>query len=193
MLGSRPIDTLTGAAIGGTEVRLALLVFADFENDPAYMWTGIGNLQWGGQEWVGVADLLGLSEVEETADTASKSLRVQLSGVELSGKPFVPSMLGNYQGREARVFLAFLDEDFVALVGEPLLVFDGLMDSDEIGLSDDAVTVAIRIVRRDSDQLRPRPLRYTHEDQRLIYPDADDRGLESVPLMQNNNLQWGVS
>jgi hypothetical protein len=99
-------------------------------------------------------------------------------------------MLGNYQNRRASVSLVVFDADGEA-IGAPIVLFRGLMDSDNVKDTGTEVSVTINLESSLSDQLRPRIFRYTHEDQQTRYPTLNDKGLEFVAKLQNLQLKWG--
>jgi hypothetical protein len=77
------------------------------------------------------------------------------------------------------------------VIGAPVSLFRGLMDSDSVKDTGTEVSVTMSLESAMSDQLRPRVYRYTHEDQQTLYPDAGDKGLEFVAALQNLQLRWG--
>lgn len=190
MLENRTIDGTTDAELDKAVLGLGVLFYADFPGDPLRMWTGNYPLTWDGYEWSGVADLVSVSPVQESLDGSSQGIAVTLTGLEHTA--YRVESLGDYQGRDAELWLATVDPETGVVVGDPVLTFRGLMDSDETEDDGETVAVTINIERRDADQLRPRPLRYTHEDQRMIQGSSDDIGLSFVTAVQSNRLLWGV-
>lgn len=190
MIDDRTIHTDTDAELDESVTGLGVLFYGDFPGDPLRMWTGNYPLSFGGETWHGVGDLVSATEVSESLDGASSGMSVTLTGLEHS--QYAVESLGDYQGRDAAVYLAIIDPELGEVVGDPVLLFSGLMDSDETVDDGEGVAVTIDIERRDADHLRPRPLRYTYEDQRMIQGNGDDLGLTFVTSVQNNRLLWGV-
>lgn len=190
MLDDRPIDTDADAELDKSVTGLGVLFYADFPGDPVRMWTGNYPLSYDGETWQGVADLVSLSPINESLDGTSSGISVGMTGLEHA--QYSVESLGDYQGHEATVSLAFIDPETETVVGDPVLLFSGLMDSDETTDDGEQVGVVINVERRDADHLRPRPLRYTYEDQRMIMGDGDDLGLTFVTAVQTDKLLWGV-
>lgn len=184
----RPLHAAVKTAMAADTVYPALLFYADFPGGAVRMWTGIGPLAVMGETWTGLGDLIGVEDVTESTDSAAQSLAVRLSGIPST--VFNPVMLGNYQNRRAEVWLCAMTADG-AVIGDPYLLFSGLMDSDSIRDTGTEVSVTITVESAMSDQLKPRVFRYTHEDQQTLYPAANDKGFEFVAALQNVELRWG--
>ena len=187
-MSERILDDDTKAALGEGVVRLAIMAYADFPSGPVRIWSGIGSLFAEGQEWLGVGGLLSIEDITETVDSAQSGMAVRLSG--MPSELFSSISLGNYQNRRASVMLVVFDA-FGEMIGAPVYLFRGLMDSDAVKDNGNEVSVTIQLESALSDQLRPRVYRYTHEDQRTLYPDEGDKGLEFVAALQNLQLNWG--
>jgi len=200
MLRGRTIDpALIESLRADGVVPLGLLVYADFPGDPARMWTGLGWLDYEGERWGGVGDLMSVSAFEETTDTGTTVVKVGLGGLEhIPG--YSPAALGDYVGRAAKITLVIVDHDRPEVLAE-LVTLGGTMDEDEtveqpgedgsIG-----VTTTVTIARRDRDHLLPRPMRMTHEDQRILRPgetgDPVDLFFEFVPALQKANFSPAI-
>jgi len=74
------------------------------------------------------------------------------------------------------------------LVGDPILLFDGEMDT--LGDQDtgDTTTLVLNIESKLLDLERPREQRYTHQNQQALF--AGDKGLESVADIQDKIIEW---
>ena len=177
------------AAIQQNVVRPALLCYANFPDGEIRIWSGFGTLYAAGQEWLGLGSMIAIEDITETADTAQNGMSVKLAGIP--SDLFSAVILGNYQNRRAEVSLVVFDADG-EIIGEPVTLFRGLMDSDTVRDTGREVSVTIHLESALSDQLRPRIFRYTHEDQQTKYPAAGDKGLEFVAALQNLQLKWGT-
>lgn len=184
----RNINADTKAAIQENLVRPALLVYADFPDGEVRIWTGFAPLFVDGHDWIGVGNLLAIEDVTETTDSGQNGMGVRLSGIP--SEIFTAITLGNYQNRRAEVSMIVFDEVGEA-IGAPMMLFRGLMDSDTVRDTGNEVSVTISLESVLSDQLRPRIFRYTHEDQRTLNPEEEDKGLEFVAALQNLQIHWG--
>ncbi len=187
-MSERAINADTKAALAENVVRPAILVYADFPGGAVRIWSGIGTLYADGQEWSGLGELLSIEDITETVDSAQNGIAVRVSGIP--SEVFSSILLGNYQNRTATVSLLVFDGD-MNVIGAPVSLFRGLMDSDSVKDTGTEVSVTMSLESAMSDQLRPRVYRYTHEDQQTLYPDAGDKGLEFVAALQNLQLRWG--
>ena len=181
----RPIDAAVESATLGQQLSPIALAEFDFTSGFVRVWSGVGNFTWNGAIWTGVGVLGRMSRIEETTELRSVSVEFELSGV-----PSDVLTIANgegWQGRAAKVWFAALD-DSMALVGEPLQVFSGLMDTMRLEEGKTA-TVSLTAESRLVDLERAPVRRYTAEDQRAEYPG--DRGFDSVPMLQDMEVIWG--
>lgn len=153
------------------------------------MWTGIGTIVWGGEEFIGGGDLVGVAGVEERYGST-----VQAGGTTFSLKGVDPDMLSIAlgeirQGLPAKLWFAALDLEAGALHGDPLLVFSGLTDIPTIDDGGDTVTISITAENRLIDLERARVRRFTPEDQKAQYPG--DKGFDFVASIQEAEISWG--
>jgi len=168
-------------------VRPILMASFDFGESIDRAWSGVGQLEWDGHIWYGAGSLGKVSTVEETTELRATGASFQLSGIpadlitKVSTSPI--------QGRKARLYLAFMEDDFKTLIMDPVLIFDGRMDTVDIADSGDTATVTLTAESRLRDLERTRTRRYTDADQQGRFPG--DKGLEYVPSLQDKQIVWG--
>lgn len=167
-------------------VRPILLAWLDFLSGETRLWSGVGNLEWNDETWQGIGTLGRVSTVEETMELRATGMTLQLSGVKAENISDV--VAEPIQGRKAKVYLGFLDEDF-ALVTDPIVIFDGRMDTVEIIDGGPTATITLLVENRLRDLERARTRRYTDADQQARFPN--DKGLEYVPSLQEIDIPWG--
>jgi hypothetical protein len=181
-------NRLDQVTIVETEKRVSrprLLAFLDFVSEPTYLWSGTGNLDWNGQTWRGIGTLGKVSSVEETVNLRAAGMAMQLSGVKTENITLVSAE--PVHGRRAIVYLAFLDENR-ALVADPVVLFDGRMDTVEI-VDGETATITMMVESRLRDLERARTQRYTDAEQQARF--ANDRFFEYVPALQEIDIPWG--
>lgn len=145
-------------------------------------WNGDGS----DNEFIGVGNLGAVSEVEEGAELQSYSMTLEMSGLDTASLAIA---LGeHYQQRDARIWLALLDENN-EIIGAPTLKFRGRIDTQEIDFNQS--TISVTIASRLLDWQRPRIRRFTNQDQQAVYPG--DKGLEFVAQMEEKELLWGTN
>lgn len=169
-------------------VRPVLLALFDFAGGAVRAWSGVGDLVWEGQSWVGVGSFGAVGPIEETTEVRATGARFQLSGVP-SG--LLNEVVGvSVQGRRARLWLAFMAEDWGGFIEAPVLLFDGRMDMVEVTDGGRIATIALAAENRLRDLERPRLRRYTSQDQQSDYPG--DLGFDFVPELQELEIRWGA-
>ena len=159
------------------------------EDGALRVWTGYGDLSWGGYTWIGTGTLGSVSAIQETADLYAAGADFALQGAP---GELVSMALGTMrQGLPAKLYLGFFDADTGAIVADPALVFEGLTDVPEIEDSgaDSVITISAEneLIRLETPVAR----RYTHEDQQINYPG--DKGFEYVPTLQDVKIIFGAN
>jgi len=181
----RPIDAAVESATLGQQLSPIALAEFDFTSGFVRLWSGVGNFTWNGAIWTGVGALGRMSQLQETTELRAVAVEFELSGV-----PSEVLTIANgegWQGRSAKVWFAALNES-MALVGAPIQVFSGVMDTMRLEEGKTA-TVSLTAESRLVDLERAPVRRYTAEDQRAEYPG--DRGFDSVPMLQDMEVIWG--
>jgi len=185
---SRSIDPPTLAALQATVVRPALLVECDFAGGFLRVWSGVGNLVVGADTFTGVGTLGGISPVEEAADVSSRGITLSLSGVP---SPLIGAVLDDdFRGRRCTIWLGCFDEEHAALVGDPLIIFRGQMDTCEIDDNGATSEIRLQVESRLALLRRPRTRRLTHEQQIARHPG--DTGLEYISKLAERPIHWGI-
>jgi len=181
------LDATLSAETEKQVVRPILLAEFDFETSTDRAWSGMGELQWGGFTWYGAGTLGKVSTIEETTELRATGASFQLSGIPAD----LIDKVSNFpvQGHKAKLYLGFIEADFKTLIMDPVLIFDGRMDTVEILDGGETATVTLTAESRLRDLERPRTKRYTDADQQSRYPG--DKGLEYVPSMQDKQIIWG--
>ena len=170
------------------------------------LWTGVGTLNFEGQEWYGTGSMLQVDSVEETTEIAAKGASLTLSGVPQEVLSL--ALTQPYQGRKANIYFGnfsrgnILQEnsDFILLqdgskialeAGSTNLsqIFSGYMDQMNIEEGPDTCTVQLTLENKLVDLERPRVARFTSAYQKSVYPG--DLGLDFVEDLQDKEIVWG--
>lgn len=185
---ARGITTaLKNATEAKTVYPIALLSMA-FPSATLRMWTGYGDLVWGGYTWTGAGDMGEVSEIEEAVELSAKGSSLRLNGIP----PDIAaaSLTENYQGRPCILYLGAMTDEGV-LVANPYPILSGRMDQIEKQDQGTSASLQLTVENRLVDLNRNRERRLTHEDQQTDYPG--DKGFEFVNSLQNKQLLWGNS
>lgn len=186
-------DITSGMQSAGSDAKVlpVLFVALDFPSGIVRVCSAGYSLDWDGFSWVGAGELGTVEPIEEGTELQSRGVALTLSGVPIAR--IGQTLNEEYQGRDATIWLAFLDPDSYQVVADPTIVFKGQMDvltpqfdrSANTQLAAIRLTCESRFVRWEQSRVR----RYTHEDQQLDYPG--DKFFEYVPRMQEIQISWG--
>ena len=182
--------SLTGGMV--TEVTAAslqpiLLVKLAFDSADLNLWTGIGDLVFGGDTYTGAGDLLAFSAIEESDELKAVGLTGSLSGIPSSLVAI--ALAEDYMGRPVTVWFGVLDSSG-ALVADPEPIFAGLIDTMPIEDAGETATIQVNAENRLARLEESRARRYTPEDQAIDYPG--DLGLDFVvALNDGRDIIWG--
>jgi hypothetical protein len=184
---SRTISPAVLAELSAGVIRPAVFVESQFPSGWVRLWTGLGEITWGGRTWAGAGTLLGIGDIEETTDVVATGTTITLSGVPTD----LVSLCINdaRQGLPGQVYLGFLT-GAGAVIADPVLAFAGRLDVPSISDGADRCEIQITYESRLIDLNRAREWRYTHESQQQISPG--DRFYEYVAGLQEREIRWGL-
>lgn len=180
--------TLTAAmqtALAEGTIRPVTLVRLDFASGIVAVHSGLGELAWNGDTYLGVGDLGRIDPIKESTDLRPYGVSMTLSGIP--GEKISLALSEHYQGRDARIYLGLLDAGH-RLIADPTLIWQGRMDVMPIEMGETA-TITVTGEGRMADWHRPRVRRYNNEDQQARFPG--DKGLEFVTAMVDKPIIWG--
>lgn len=185
-MSARDIASALMAAFGSPVVRPVVLVWLDFDDQPAFLWSGVGPLSWDGETWQGTGAIGRIGRIEETARIRAAGATLELSGVP--SELISIALAEPYQGREARIWLGAFDEAG-DLIASPYPLFRGRMDVMAGVDTGDTATLTLTVENRLVDLERPRVRRRTDADHQQMWPG--DRFFEYVTDIQTKPLFWG--
>ena len=191
----RELTSAVQTASEQNRIRPVTIVFLDFPNEPVRVWSGLGSIEFEGNTYLGVGELGRISPLEETTTLKASRIDLELNGIPRYDENGVPmfalineTLSSHYQGREVRVWQAFLDE-VGNIIPNPVLIWIGRMDVPEIASNAETIVVRLTAEHELVDLDRPRVRRYTSQDQKADFPG--DRGLEYVVALQERDIVWG--
>lgn len=205
----RDITTDLAQEFEGQSVTPIILAELEFDSATVRVWSGLGTIQWQGEQFTGLGGLIDVSPLEETQNLEARGISCTLSGVPSTN--IAMALTERCRGRPFRMWLGALpaggqyieleDESGVVLtedgdrvllesqlIDDPLRIFTGLMDVMEF--QDDGTTASIRLAVENAMIIgeRAKMGRYTAEDQKKRFPD--DRGLEFINQLQDKEIVW---
>lgn len=182
---ARSLNTANIDASNDVVVRPIGFVELEYDNEWVRLHTGIGEVTWGGQTWLGVGDLGSIDNIEETNELQVNGISLGLSGIN---NDLLDHLLNkDYQGRPLRIYMGWLDADF-QLIADPELVFFGYMDTQSVSIGETS-TINITAENRLVDWDRARVLRFNNETQQARF--FGDRGFEFVEQAAERKVVWG--
>jgi len=183
---SRTLPAALATEFGATELKPFQAVEIEFSDGILRFWTGYGDLSVDGKSWIGISQVLGISEATEVADLVANGITVTLSGLDT---PVLSAILNeNYKLRPLSIYVGALDADNVP-VSSLYKTFDGRMDTINIQEDGEKVNLAINAESRLIDLNRPRTRKLTDAEQKSRYPNDDS--LAQVALLADRQLDWG--
>lgn len=180
----RDLHDDTADALSGEKLAPIGMVELEFDSGFMRMWTGIGELSWSGFTWSGVGTLGQIGAIEETTEIRAVGVQLQLSGIPAEVLEIANEE--DWQSRPARIYYAVLQGR--SFVGEPLKIFEGLMDQMTL-VEGEQAAIRLSCESNQIDLERTKIRRYTAEELRSLYPD--DKGLDGVAALQEVDILWG--
>jgi hypothetical protein len=175
------------AALEAAVLYPAILVQLGFATGTAYIWSGVGNLTWEGNTYLGIGTLGTISSTEEGSDIMAKGITLSLSGID-------PTLLADalqelQLGQPVVVILLLYSGPGGSIISTPFSVWNGRMDQPEILVSGSSATITLKAESRLLDMNVPGERRLTLEDDNLLTPG--DLGMSFVFAIQEANIYWG--
>lgn len=170
-------------AITAQNMRPFFLMEGHFDSGELDLWTGLGNLAYGGKNYLGVGNILSMSSIKETKQVEAPAMTVTLSGLDES--IIAIAMNENYPDRPAYIYLGAFDDNW-QVITSPYLAFEGRMDTMPIEESDDTATVTLTIENVLIDLTKSNVWNYTPEDQKLLF--SGDTGFDRVTGLQSKDI-----
>jgi hypothetical protein len=168
---------------------------ADFRFDSCYIqkqydpevrvWSGIGDMVYGGLVWKGVGTLGAISPIVETTQTQAQGITLQLSGVDTSLLAAAQQYLN--AGGQAEIHLGFIDPNGL-LIDSPIMCYQGLIDQVSIDLGTKSSVITVAVENKLTQLQRARGTLFTDQDQRARHPN--DGGLKYVSQLADKLVVW---
>jgi len=183
---SRTLSTEMQAVATAELVRPVYLVDMEFSSGSIYLWSGMGDLTYNSNTYLGAGDLLSIGAIQETAELTANGATVTLGGIKQSLLTLARDE--PYQGRPLIIRLGAFDENG-DLIASPVILFSGFMDIMTIADSGDTSTITVTVENKLIAFQRTAVRRYTAEDQKIEHPT--DKGFEFVAKIQEKEIVWG--
>ncbi|WP_263377694.1 hypothetical protein [Granulicella paludicola] len=184
---SRALDPALAAALSAGVIVPAILLMLTFKSGTRYVWSGVGNLVYDAQTYLGVGSLGSIGTIIEGTEVKADGTSVKLSGIDpvLQGECLTDIQLG----APAKIWFALFSEG-TTLIGAPYLLFAGAVDKPTVIASPGEVTISLALENSLINLQRANQRRYTSADQREVYPT--DTAFGWVEQLQDQALSWGA-
>jgi hypothetical protein len=161
---ARGLTTAVSDAVQAEQVVVCTALDFDFPSGFLRLATSPGTIQIGGQDYLGVGNIIGISSLDESTELRSFGMAVQLAGIP---RDAISIALGEaYRNRRAQIWeVPFVCTTWQPLA-DPVLLFRGRMDQMSIELGATA-TVKITLENRMRDWERAPGILWTHDEQQL--------------------------
>ena len=183
---ARTLPAALSTEFGAAQLKPFYAVELGFSSGTVRFWTGYGTITANSVEWSGAGMVLSMSSPSEKIDLSADGITISFSGLDTSIVAI--SLLENYRGRSAKVYIGALDDENQP-VSDLYQVFAGRMDVMTIQEDGQTATVSITVENVLVDLERPRIRKLTDEEQQSRYPG--DISLQSVASLQDRQLSWG--
>lgn len=160
--------TLEQAVEGNFGWVLMLKIVLDSET--VYAHTGVGEIEWDGQVWLGVGNMAQISGMVETPDGGDNRITVGLSGIPVEAMPdFVFEFTEeDTTGRQWVLYIGELDEDG-NLQGDAVELNAGLTGAVDL-IDGPTRTVTLSLITEAALMKSILFYRMTDEDQQFLFP-----------------------
>ena len=184
-MASRDLNSDIANRLSNDNQNIAYAVDLEFDSGELNLWTGVGDFTSGSKTYTGAGELLTISNIEETNELASTNLTISISGLNSDIVSYATTE--DYQNRPITLKLFFFHAGTTEEI-ESMILVKGCMETFTVN-EDDAFSVVISSENKLIDLTRPKNLYYTPETQEFLH--SGDKGLEFVPKIQEQRLNWG--
>ena len=164
----RNLSPVFQQVIDSHEIAPVMLIHLDMLPIPVRVWTGVGDIQYMGETWIGAAHVGSIEPIKESATIKAESVRLTLNCV-----PDIDlSELKNeeYKGRQAEIYYCLMEESCNEVIASDL-GFCGEMDAMRLKYGDRGRSIEITVVNDLVRLKKSWALMHTDSDQRRLHPD----------------------
>ena len=186
-MGSRDIPADITNRLANDQQKVGFAVNLSFDSGAVNLWTGTQNFTGSdGITYTAAGEFLSISGVEETSELSSTSLVITISGQNADIVGYATTE--NYQSRPVSLKMFFFHPDTEQEV-DKVILFKGRMDTLTV-TEGNSFNVIVACENQLIDLTRPKNSFFTPETQNFLH--AGDKGLEFVPKIQEQSINWGT-
>lgn len=157
----------------------------DFENDPLFAWSGLGDLLLGADTYVGLEGAFALEPFRDTSDTRISSLKCQLGYVQNGDLPNLET--DSWEGRSAVFNVVMLDPDDLTII-DSVEIFRGQMDTLSVEVKEKDSVLTLTVVNEMTKLKQSWGATYSVADS-LAGGFPGDTSMRFLPNIQGKKIQ----
>jgi hypothetical protein len=162
-----------------------LFVSIEHPSGTGYFSTGVGSRRWNGQMWAGTGKFGSITPMKHTSEIAVQDIVFSISGI---ASDVAAGLADDVHNRVGAVWLYCLASDD-SVVADPFQLINSVLDFQTFQVAQDGTTT-ISITAHSGFYTLARGVEeaWTPQNQKLTWPT--DTGMDNIPGLQNQNLQW---
>ena len=181
---TRAIDSATIAELAKDDFNLATLIKLEFST-PLYITDWDRDISALSATWSSSSHFLSVGDPVETSELRVNTVDITLSGVEQS---YVSLFLSQaYIDRPVKIYRAVLN-DSDAVIGAPILIFDGLMTGYAIDDTENSSEVKVNCASHWKDFEKENGRKTNDNSQKIHFPNDDGFEFAANTI---KDLKWG--
>lgn len=184
-MGERGWDTTLQTEVDAADQNVALLLDVDLVAGTEYLWSGIGDISYGGNTYTGVGDLGDIDKIPEGVDKSDQGVELTLNYLDDTLRNMFVTT--DQADRGVTIYVAVIDPDTFT-VTSAYAYFVGFIDSVRIKDSGKSGALIVRVASELALYQRSHAYFLTDSHQQDLYPG--DLGLEFSSEM-DQPISWG--
>jgi hypothetical protein len=171
------------------ESRIPYVLFAEFDFASGFVRLNSTSYKWrfNGEDFLGAGRLAGIGPVRENGEMIPDKLEFTLSGIP--AEYVAITLTEKYHGRDARLWVGYVDKETFKFVADPQLIWEGFMDVMVLSRGRGSRTISLVCENRFILWNKASGWMYTDEHQRVF--DPTDAFFNQVAKIQNKVVTWG--
>lgn len=188
---SRDLPAPIDAVLDDPFVLPVYLAEFQFDTDPLYVHTDIGDITVLGQTWLGTGELGRISQVEESEEPTAPGIKFRLGTTQEGAGTLLEELTNqDFYQRPIIVYISFRDTITGALVNDPIPLWRGRADVPEFEEGIPLSFVNLTAENEWIDGKKAPGQLYTDAQLQSEFPG--DIGFRYVAAMANTSIVWGA-
>ena len=187
---SRSIGSSFSTQLSSGQLRPFYAIRMAFTSGDLLLSTTYSDLTINSETYTGAGNILGISQINETADTRAVGIEIILNGLDSS--ILSAGLNDDVQNMAVKVYFGVLTTtgNADAIVDTPYEIFSGFIDSMVLDDGGENSTLKFTVENALVTLERTIDRRYTDQDQQDLF--TSDKGCEFVTSLQDKSIAWGA-